>query len=170
MNGFIQQLLRGNGAFSKDRELTVQRHQLSEEGQKPKAIIITCSDSRVIPEQIFAQDVGTFLTIENAGARVTNEVLRDVKFFVNEFESVFMVILMGHSQCGYYSHAVTHGVDIDPIILESFRKSFKTEQEIIDHVAKMAVVEGASKISEVVPNHIEVRGAFYNIKSGTVDF
>ncbi|MGE5329727.1 MAG: carbonic anhydrase [Deltaproteobacteria bacterium] len=170
MNQFIQELLRGNGAYSNDSVCMVKRHQLSEEGQKPKAIIVTCADSRVIPEQIFRQEMGTFLTIKNAGARITDDVLRDIASFIKKFDSVFMVIHMAHSQCAHYEDAVKHGIDIEPEILESLRKSFNSEEQVIDQISKMNMVEGVKRISEVVPKHIEVRGAFYDIKAGSVFF
>ena len=41
--------------------------RFSSEGQKPYAIIITCSDSRVVPELIFSAGIGDLFVIRVAG-------------------------------------------------------------------------------------------------------
>ena len=43
------------------------RKKTCEEGQTPYAIVITCSDSRVIPESIFTAGIGELFTIRVAG-------------------------------------------------------------------------------------------------------
>ncbi|MGE5473131.1 MAG: carbonic anhydrase [Ignavibacteriales bacterium] len=169
INPIIQRLIRGNGAFIEDHYATVERHMLAEQGQEPQILIITCSDSRVIPEKIFSLSLGEALIIRNAGARITEDVLKDVEFFTSEFESLELVVLMGHSKCGYYGHAVAKGIDVEPTLLESLRNEM-SEPEVVDHLARMEVVEGVQKLRKVVPSRINLHGAFYNIESGIVDF
>ena len=41
--------------------------KFSENGQQPYAIIITCSDSRVVPELIFSAGIGDLFVIRVAG-------------------------------------------------------------------------------------------------------
>ena len=43
------------------------RKDTCENGQHPYAIVVTCSDSRVIPESIFAAGIGELFTIRVAG-------------------------------------------------------------------------------------------------------
>ena len=45
------------------------RKKTCEHGQSPYAVVITCSDSRVIPESIFTAGIGELFTIRVAGKR-----------------------------------------------------------------------------------------------------
>ena len=44
----------------------VLRLDTAENGQHPYAIVVCCSDSRVIPEQIFSADIGDLFEIGRA--------------------------------------------------------------------------------------------------------
>ena len=48
------------------------RKMTCEEGQTPYAVIITCSDSRVIPESIFMSGIGELFVIRVAGNVMEN--------------------------------------------------------------------------------------------------
>jgi len=165
----LNDLRRGNEVFSNDPVYGMECRELSKNGQQPRALVLTCSDSRVVPEVIFQQPLGSMLVIRNAGARVTSDVIKDVQFFINEFKTIEVVIIMGHTQCGYYSHNVEHGIDIESVWLECLRTKLKKEQDIIDHVALKKVGDAAQIISEFIPHHITVRGAFYHMDTGVVE-
>ena len=51
------------------------RQKTCDEGQIPYAIVITCSDSRVIPESIFAAGIGELFVIRVAGNVMDNHQL-----------------------------------------------------------------------------------------------
>jgi len=169
MNSIIQRLIRGNGAYAEDTVKKISRHMLAEEGQEPKVLIITCSDSRVIPEEVFSLSMGEALVMRNAGGRITEDVLEDVKFFTHEFASIQAIILMGHSQCGYYEYAVKNGIGVEPLVVECLKKKF-SELELVNHISKMKVAEGLVKLEKIVPSNIKLRGAMYYIRTGIVEF
>ena len=68
----IERLKKGNeqyvaiDTFHTDVSPTVLEH-FAKNGQEPYAIIIGCSDSRVIPERIFHAAIGDLFTIRVAG-------------------------------------------------------------------------------------------------------
>ena len=68
----IERLKRGNeqyvsiDTFHADVSPTTLEH-FANNGQEPYAIIIGCSDSRVIPERIFHAAIGDLFTIRVAG-------------------------------------------------------------------------------------------------------
>ena len=69
-----QKLIDGNQAYIEARtgqgDISPEiRLQTAEKGQHPYAIIITCSDSRVIPESIFSAGIGELFVI-----RVASEI------------------------------------------------------------------------------------------------
>lgn len=67
--------------------------------QDPHAVIITCSDSRVIPEFMFDSNVGDLFVIRVAGNVITPEILASVEFACEELHSS-LVIVLGHQNCG----------------------------------------------------------------------
>lgn len=81
--------------------------QLAEEGQHPKALVISCCDSRVNPALVFDQDPGDLFVVRNV-ANVVPPYGPDpvcfgssaaVEYAVNVLE-VEDVIVLGHAKCG----------------------------------------------------------------------
>ncbi len=69
----IQKLKKGNELYLESRcyggDVSPElRRKTAEEGQHPYAIVIACSDSRVIPEAIFSAVIGGSLWLEIIGA------------------------------------------------------------------------------------------------------
>ena len=56
------------------------RHKTCTEGQEPYAIVITCSDSRVIPESIFSAGIGELFVIRVAGNVMDKHQLGSVEY------------------------------------------------------------------------------------------
>ena len=68
----LEKLKEGNKTYlnsaANPGDVSVQiRKKTCDEGQFPYAIVITCSDSRVIPESIFSAGIGEIFTIRVAG-------------------------------------------------------------------------------------------------------
>ncbi|MDC0032388.1 hypothetical protein OAJ23_02905, partial [Pelagibacteraceae bacterium] len=78
-----------------------------DEGQKPSAIVITCSDSRVIPTNIFNTKPGEFFIHRNIANLVPPYDLDSdntgtaaaLEFAVCSLK-VSHIIILGHSECG----------------------------------------------------------------------
>ena len=79
--------------------------RLSREGQQPSALVISCADSRVIPEQIMQSGPGEIFVCRNAGNIVpaTAQVLGGVSASI-EYAVVVLgvrdIVVCGHSDCG----------------------------------------------------------------------
>ncbi len=71
------------------------------EGQKPYAIIITCSDSRVIPESIFSAGIGDLFVIRVAGNVIDNHQLGSIEYAA-EHLGCRLILVMGHNHCGQW--------------------------------------------------------------------
>jgi carbonic anhydrase len=74
--------------------------------QKPYAIILTCSDSRVPPEIIFDKGLGELFVIRVAGNVPDPVVLGSIEYAAEHLGSPLIMVL-GHERCG----AVTATVD-----------------------------------------------------------
>jgi carbonic anhydrase len=79
--------------------------QLSTHGQEPKALMISCADSRVVPEQIVQAQPGDLFVCRNAGNMVPSYstmnggVSSTVEYAVVAL-GVRDIIVCGHSDCG----------------------------------------------------------------------
>lgn len=103
-------LIEGNERFSNgkllNKDLSAQkRKELLENTQKPMAVVITCSDSRVSPEIIFDVGLGDIFVIRNAGNIVDDTVVENVEFAIEKFEIPYVLVL-AHENCGAAGNAV----------------------------------------------------------------
>ena len=79
--------------------------KLSTQGQAPKALMISCADSRVVPEQILQAQPGDLFVCRNAGnivppyANMNGGVSSTVEYAVAAL-GVRDIIVCGHSDCG----------------------------------------------------------------------
>ena len=69
------------------------------EGQKPYAIVISCSDSRVIPEAIFSAGIGDLFVIRVVGNVLDNHQLGSIEYAA-EHLGVKLIVMLGHTGCG----------------------------------------------------------------------
>lgn len=104
--------------------------------QRPFAIILSCSDSRVPTEIIFNQlNLGSLFIIRNAGNVTDGLVLGTLEYGVDQLGAL-LIIILGHERCG----AVT--ATIDAIICKS--------PEQVGHIKNIinALTPAAKKVLE----------------------
>ncbi|MDD2336986.1 MAG: carbonic anhydrase [Geobacteraceae bacterium] len=108
----LQKLMKGNKQFVDQQQtrqtlcdLTTTRQSLAN-SQKPYAVILSCSDSRVPPEIIFNKGLGEIFVIRVAGNIPDPIVLGSIEYAVEHIGSP-LVMVLGHERCG----AVTAAVD-----------------------------------------------------------
>lgn len=99
----LAELLDGNRRFVTakrtypDQSIQVRR-ELST-AQKPFAVVLSCSDSRVPPEEIFDQGLGDLFVVRLAGNIVDQAVRGSIAYAVEEFGTTLIMVL-GHQNCG----------------------------------------------------------------------
>lgn len=69
------------------------------EDQRPFAIVLGCSDSRVPAEIVFDQGLGDLFVIRVAGNVVASSQIGSVEFAAEWF-GTRLVVVLGHSRCG----------------------------------------------------------------------
>ena len=121
MKGFGN-LLEGYRRFRANRfESERERFRELAEGQKPRAIVIACCDSRADPATIFDADPGEIFVVRNVANLVPpfeasggrHGVSAALEFAVTQLQ-VPEIIVMGHERCGGIQAALTgcfHGAE-----------------------------------------------------------
>jgi len=95
-------LKEGNERFVSGKGITRDNSadlDLTKDGQKPFAAIITCADSRVSPEIFFDQKIGDIFVVRNAGNVADRSAEGSVEFAVKHLK-VAIVVVVGHTKCG----------------------------------------------------------------------
>lgn len=77
MAGNKEYLIAKEGKGDISEEIRILTHEY---GQKPYAIVIACSDSRVIPEKIFMVGIGEIFTIRVAGNVIGDFELGSIEY------------------------------------------------------------------------------------------
>lgn len=99
----LQRLRDGNETFRSGEGFHLETETLlklnSQKDQKPFAIILGCSDSRVPAEIVFGQGIGDLFVIRVAGNIVAPSQIASIEFAAENF-GTRLVVVLGHSRCG----------------------------------------------------------------------
>lgn len=141
-------------------------------GQKPFAVVISCSDSRVLPESIFSASIGDLFVIRVVGNVVDSTVLASVHYAVSNF-NVPLVVVLGHTGCGAVNAAIHNNVN--GLIKSTIDKiKFVIGNEKDDYIATSKnVMAGVKEVASVLGKDypkVNVVGAVYFADSGVVEF
>jgi carbonic anhydrase len=96
---FIKGSLRKDGQSRNDVRRLVS-------GQKPHAVILSCSDSRVPPEIAFDQKLGEVFVVRAIGEALDSSTVSSVEYGVQHL-GANLVVVLGHSHCGAVNAALT---------------------------------------------------------------
>jgi carbonic anhydrase len=186
-------LKKGNERFTKnqkiDRSYTSQVKQASN-GQYPKAIVLSCVDSRVPVEDVFDQGIGDLFVARVAGNSVNADILGSIEFATKVAGSK-LIVVMGHEHCGAVKSAIddvklgnitTLLEKIKPAIAKT-NKSYKGQKSSSnpDYVAQVChnhvqeTIDQIRKQSSVVKQleasgKVKIVGAKYDLDTGVVEF
>ena len=98
----LERLKAGNKRFASQqsivRDYDIQRRK-AVSGQFPKAIILSCVDSRVPVEDVFDQGIGDIFVARVAGNIASPEILGSIEY-ATAVAGVKIVLVMGHEHCG----------------------------------------------------------------------
>ena len=172
----IERLKAGNHRYATSCEYhgdirRTRREDLAENGQHPFAVIISCSDSRVMPEIIFDAGLGELFVIRSAGNVVDGCTLGSIEYAVGHM-GVNLVVVLGHTNCGAIAEAINgfhegHSIEIINDIIEGIgheRDPTKASCLNIRNSVRLIKDDLGERLD------MKVVGALYDIRSGTVDF
>jgi len=104
----LEELMAGNRRFVSD-DLTLRNHsqQVREAyvGQFPKAVILSCLDSRVPVEDVFDRGIGDVFVARVAGNLVNEDILGSMEFACH-VAGAKLIMVVGHTHCGAVKAAI----------------------------------------------------------------
>ena len=151
------------------------RQTSGRDGQHPFAVIVACSDSRVIPEAIFSVGIGELFVIRVAGNVIGDHELGSIEYAV-EHLGCRLVLVMGHDHCGAVDAAM-HSAPVGYVhfLTDEIRASIGEEMD--EAMASwLNARSGCRRIEEKLCLSEKVRGellalpALYRVETGVVEF
>ncbi len=192
----LARLKKGNANFlAHDRahiEINADKRSELVNEQKPFAIILGCSDSRVPAEIIFAQGLGDLFVIRIAGNIVAPSQIGSIEFAAEQF-GTRLVVVLGHSSCGAVSATLeqlknpgeSRSANLHSIvsrIMPGIEHLSQDDSIAADKLMDCAVraninasVEklrhGSAILEDLIQNDgLLIVGAEYNLESGVIEF
>lgn len=152
------------------------RQSTFREGQHPYAIVLACSDSRVIPEAIFSAGIGDLFVIRVAGNVVDKHQLGSIEY-AEDHLGCNLVVVLGHTCCGAVDAAMHHEpYGTVKFITDEIADAIGDEQDeaaaCLANVAhSVRRVEESRKVRADEAKHgLRVVGALYHTDTGEVEF
>jgi len=133
----------GSGAPSQEQPAAAPAAALPPQQPEPRRrlAIITCMDARIDPLAVLGLSLGDANVIRNAGATVSDDVLRSLGAAV-ELLGVVRVVVMGHTNCAGHDG---------------------------DEAAAAAVVDGARRLRSHIPEGFGVDALMYDVSTGALN-
>lgn len=101
-------LLKGNEQFVNGKyeakNITIETLRQLAKNQNPHACVLSCSDSRVVPELIFEAGIGELFVVRVAGITVGTNVMESIEYAIKKL-NVPLLMLLGHDNCGVMEYA-----------------------------------------------------------------
>ena len=148
--------------------------EITKDGQKPFAAILTCADSRVAPEIFFDQKIGDLFVVRNAGNLADSHALGSIEFGVKHLKAA-IVVVVGHTKCGAVHNSYKGATGLSHNL-----------QSVLDEIkpivfgasdAEDGVVVNAKYQAELIKNNPVIKecgtpvyAATYDIATGKVNF
>ena len=163
--------LTGMGDVSKESRMRTYLH-----GHHPYAIVVTCSDSRVIPESIFSAGIGDLFVIRLAGNVIDDHQLGSIEYAAGHL-GCRLIVVLGHTHCG----AVDAAMNSDPegyikFITDEIKRAIGDEKDERKACEKnvwqsIQMIEHSLEIHHIEDEiGLRVVGAMYDIETGKVEF
>ncbi|MBD2019896.1 carbonic anhydrase [Leptolyngbya sp. FACHB-36] len=192
----MKELIRGLGKF---RSTYVSSHRdLMEhlsQGQKPKVLFITCSDSRLAPNLITQSDLGELFVIRNAGNIIPPYGAANggegaaVEYAIHAL-GIEQIIVCGHSHCGAMKgllklstleeempqvyNWLKHAEATRRLVNENYRDTFSNEELLEITIAEnvLTQIENLRTYpvvhSRLYQGKLQIYGWVYHIETGEV--
>ncbi len=152
----LQDLIAGNDRFTaarmESRDFASQRQDTTG-GQYPKAVVLSCIDSRVPVETIFDQGIGDIFVSRVAGNFENVDILGSLEYSCKVAGSK-LILVLGHESCGAVKAAID-GVELGNItsMLANITPAVHVSADQVDGEATSANKE---MVAKTVANNVKL--------------
>ena len=180
-NAALARLVAGNARYVAgipERNLQDEsQRQAVIAGQEPFAVILSCADSRVVPELIFDTGIGELFVVRVAGNIANTSSVASIEFAVASL-GVRVVVVLGHQSCGAVTAAIAggdHGPNLNHLVAHiQPAVEATTSGDVDDTVITNARMTAAnllarSQILRETPGLVVVP-AWYLLEGGRVEY
>jgi carbonic anhydrase len=128
--------------------------------------LVTCMDSRIEPLQLLGMEQGDVKILRNAGARVTDDVLRTLVLAAYLLD-VTRVLVMPHTHCKMASatEEEIHASILERYGVDTNSVEFRT---VPDQEAALAYDVRRIRSYPLLPRDLVVAGAVYDVHTGSI--
>lgn len=184
----INELKAGNERFQKgkpnhEKEYVARRGKIVS-AQSPHTIILSCSDSRVPPEIVFDQTLGSLFVVRVAGNRADGAGVASIEYGLTQLGTK-LILVLGHESCGAVDAALSTPADktagspaldqllsririgVGPHQGEDLHPSVKKN---IDAATEELLQQSNIVQSYVKSGDVKIVRAIYSLASGKVEF
>jgi carbonic anhydrase len=151
--------------------------------QSPKAAVLTCSDSRVVPELLFDQGLGDLFVVRTAGHVLDRGAVGSLEYALVHLQ-IPLLLILGHSRCGAVTSAVggRSGPGSMDWVVNAIRPSVlgtaSSQGDAVENAAREHTRRTPSDIARrsallheaVDQRRLSVVSAYYDLASGSVEF
>jgi carbonic anhydrase len=176
-----KRFVAGKSEEPHDVALIERRHTLAKD-QKPFAVIVSCSDSRVLPELVFDVTLGDIFVVRTAGEVVDAVALGSIEYAI-EHLGTRLIVVLGHQRCGAVSAAVsgeTETGDIPDVlkaILPAVEETKAQSGDPIDDAVRANARDIAKRLQNTGPiipprvqtGEVKIVAAYYSLDTGQVE-
>lgn len=187
----LEALIAGNRRFMAGA-LTLRDHssqvRKAATGQYPKAVVLSCVDSRIPVEDVFDRGIGDIFVARVAGNFENTDILGSMEFACN-VSGAKLIFVLGHKHCGAIKGAID-GVELGNItaMLENIRPAVDSledydgdkssaNEDFVQRVAEKNVRLTIDRIRERSPilrdmeseGKIKIVGGIYQMETGEVN-
>jgi carbonic anhydrase len=177
------------GTWSREQQ---RFKELSRDGQRPRTLVIACSDSRTDPQMVFNARPGELFVVRNVANLVPpygpdlnyHGTSAALEFGVRELK-VGQIVVMGHAMCGGID-ALLHGGPAagndfvgnwmhiaDPARIRALEAPAEQRQDVCEHESVRLSIDNLMTfpwISEpVAQGKLALHGCFFDIRSGILE-
>ena len=177
----ISKLKQGNlkyveSSHSMSNTCVELREKTARYGQEPQAIVIACSDSRVMPNSIFSADLGDLFVIRVAGNVLDNHQLGSIEYAAAHL-GVHLIIMLGHTGCGAIKASMQGNTEgYIRYITDDIKEAIGGETDdykatVLNVRHGVIVIRQAFREHPEIPSAgLDIVGAVYRLESGIVDW
>lgn len=150
-NSVLEDLLEGNNRFVSGNSQATDNSALVNQttgGQFPKAVVLSCIDSRVPVETVLDQAIGDVFVARVAGNFENVDILGSLEYSCNVAGSK-LILVLGHESCGAVK-AACDGVELGNItaMLDNIMPAVKKSADEVEGEANSSNKEFVAKTVE----------------------